>query len=171
MKISVYIAISANGLISNQRGVPDWLSQEYGKGFMQICQEKKAVIMGKKTYNILAPNNLPFKVDGTTIVLTSTIQEKTDNKTVVFANKTPMEIISLLEEKGHKEAVIIGGSITISEFFDAGLVDDFLLIMEPVFFGKGILLFKDVEFEIKLSLINVTKLNSNTIQLHYAVLK
>ena len=71
MKISIYMAFSANGYISNRKAVPDWLSQEYGKGFMEICQRTKAVIMGRKTYDILAPDNLPLKSDGTTVVLTS----------------------------------------------------------------------------------------------------
>jgi len=53
MKISIYIAVSANGLISNSRNAPDWLSPEYGEGFASICQKTEAVIMGKTTYNIL----------------------------------------------------------------------------------------------------------------------
>jgi dihydrofolate reductase len=57
MKVSVYMALSVNGLISNRRGVPDWPSQEFGQCFMAICQKKRAVIMGKATYKILAPKN------------------------------------------------------------------------------------------------------------------
>ncbi len=169
MKISVYIASSANGLISNSRNDPDWLSPGYSQGFGEICEEKKAVIMGKTTYNILAPDYLPLKDDGTTIVLTSDVQQKPANKTVVFTNKMPKEIISILEEKGHNEAVIIGGSMTISEFFNSGLVDEVLLVIEPVFFGKGLPIFKETEFETKLNLKNVMKLDSNSVKLHYEV--
>ena len=61
MKISIYLATSANGMISNSRNVPDWLSQEYGMGFISICQRTKAVIMVKTTYNILALDHLPLK--------------------------------------------------------------------------------------------------------------
>jgi len=171
MRTSIYIAISANGMISNPGNVPDWLSEEYGKGFIKICREKRAVIMGKTTYNILAPDNLPLKNDGTTIVMTSDVEQKPADKTVVFTDQTPVEIISLLEEKGHSEAVIIGGSLTISEFFFLGLVDEVILVMEPVFFGKGLHLFRDTDFETKLNLLDVMKLNSNTIQLHYSVVK
>ena len=35
MKISIYIAITPNGMISNPRNVPDWLSPEYGEGFKE----------------------------------------------------------------------------------------------------------------------------------------
>jgi dihydrofolate reductase len=171
MKISIYMASSANGLISNARGVPDWLSQEYSQGFMAICQKTKAVIMGKTSYNILAPDYLPLKDDGTTVVLTNDIDAKPPNPTVVFTNKTPGDIVSMLEEKGHTEAVIIGGTMTVSEFIQAGIVDDIYFVVEPVLFGSGLPLLKGIEFEYKLSLLEVMKLNANTVQLHYTILK
>jgi dihydrofolate reductase len=171
MKITTYIAISANGFISNQRGVPDWLSPEYGQGFVSICQEKRAVIMGRTTYHIIAPDHLPLGSGGTTVVLTSDTNAKSSNPTVRFENRHPNEIVTLLEEKGHSEAVIIGGSKTISAFMHAGLVDDFIMVIEPVFFGNGLLLFTKGEFESKLKLAGVAELNKNTIQVHYKVVK
>jgi dihydrofolate reductase len=157
MKISIYIALSANGFISNSRNVPDWLSPEYEQGFVSICHEKKAVIMGKTTYNILAPDYLPLKEEGTTIVLTT--------------NAKPKEIADLLASRGHTEAVIIGGTKTMSEFINAGLIDDIFLVVEPVLFGSGGLpLLKNVEFDLKLNLLEVTK-NENTVRLHYEIQK
>jgi len=83
MKISVYLATSVNGMISNSRNVPDWLSQEYGMGLMSICQRTKAVIMGKTTYNILAPDHLPLKDDGSLVVLTHDTSMKSASRASV----------------------------------------------------------------------------------------
>lgn len=171
MKLSIYIAMSANGLISNSRNVPDWLSPEYGEGFVSICQKMKAVIMGKTSYNILAPDHLPLQKEGTTVVLTTDEQAKSENPTVVFTKSKAPEIIEMLAKKGHNEAVIIGGEMTISYFLNAGLVDDIYFVMEPVLFGNGLPLFKNMELEVKLNLLEVTKLNDNTIQLHYEIQK
>ncbi|MBK0383000.1 dihydrofolate reductase [Pedobacter sp. SD-b] len=171
MKTSIFVAITANGQISNSRNVADWLSPEYGQGLFTICQKYKAVIMGKTTYNILAPNYLPLTNEGTTVVLTTDKQAKSDNPTVVFTQKNSSEIVQMLIEKGHKEAVIIGGTMTMSEFINAGLVDDIYLVMEPVIFGSGLPLLKNVELELKLNLLEVKKLNDNTVQLHYKVQK
>jgi len=110
MKVTVYIASSANGLISNSRNAPDWLSAEYSKGFMEICRQKRAVIMGRKTYDILAPDYLPLKEDGIQVVLTSRTDIEPANKTVVFTSDGPDEIVSMLEQRGFSEAVIIGGT-------------------------------------------------------------
>jgi dihydrofolate reductase len=63
--------------------------------------------------------------------------------------------------------VIIGGTQTVSTFVKAGLVNEMILVVEPVLFGKGLPLVEEVEDEYKLSLLDVKKLNNNTVQLHY----
>lgn len=171
MKISIYIATSTNGFISNRRNAPDWLSNEYGDGFYSICQKFEAVIMGKTTYDILAPDYLPLKTEGTTIVLTTDKQAKSDNSTVVFTQDNPSEIVRMLTGKGHTEAVIIGGAMAISEFVNAGLVNDIYYVIEPVLFGAGLPLLKEVELDFKLKLLEITKLNDSTVQLHYELQK
>ncbi|QHV99721.1 dihydrofolate reductase family protein [Spirosoma endbachense] len=171
MKITIYIAVSTNGFISNTRNVPDWLSEEYGQGLYAICQKFNAVIMGKTTYDILAPNYLPLKNEGTTVVLTTNKQAKSDNSTVVFTQESPSEIVQMLTDKGHTEAVIIGGAMAISEFVNAGLVNDIYFVMEPVLFGNGLSLLKGVEIDFKLNLLEVTKLNNSSLQLHYELQK
>lgn len=170
MKISVYIAASANGFISNSRNVPDWLSAEYGQGFYSICQRYKAVIMGKKSYDILAPGYLPLSTEGTTVVLTSK-QEKPANETVVFTQDQPTEIATMLKDKGYTNAVIIGGAITISAFLKANLVDDIYFVIEPWLFKTGLPLLQDVDTDNELKLLGVEQLNNNTVQLHYEVKK
>jgi dihydrofolate reductase len=168
MKISVYLATSVNGMISNSRNVPDWLSQEYGMGFMSICQRTKAVIMGKTTYNILEPDYLPLKDDGSLVVLTHDTSTKPPQANVLFTDKKPGEIVSLLEARGHAEAVIIGGTATVDTFMKAGLVDEMILVVEPVLFGKGLPLLRE-DLERRLVLLDVKRLNENTVQLHYSL--
>ena len=154
MNISIYIATSANGFISNSRNVPDWLSQEYGMGFYKICQQKRAVIMGKTTYDILAPDNLPLKDDGISVVITSKKDIVPPNPTVVFTSDIPKQIVSMLQAKGFSEAVIIGGTTVMSAFVNAKLVNDIFLVVEPFLFGSGGLpLIKEVGFDSKLKLV------------------
>lgn len=171
MKISIFIAASLNGFISNSRNEPDWLSPEFDDSFVSICQKYKAVIMGKTTYNKLSPNYLPLTREGTTVVLTTDKQAKSDNPTVVFVQNNPSEIAQMLTDKGHTEAVIIGGTMTISEFVNASLVNDIYFVLEPVLFGAGLPLLKDVELDFKLKLLEFTKLNDSTLQLHYEIQK
>ncbi|MDR6781937.1 dihydrofolate reductase family protein [Pedobacter africanus] len=167
MKISIYIATSANGFISNSRNNPDWLSPAYGEGFYAICQKTKAVVMGKTTYDILAPDYLPLKTEGTTVVLTSNQDLVPPNQTVVFTQERPTEIVKRLESAGHDEAVIIGGAMTMSSFLNAGLVSDIYFVVEPTLFAAGLPLVQEMKMDLKLKLISVNKLNEDTVQLHY----
>jgi dihydrofolate reductase len=169
MKVIIYLAASANGLISNNRNVPDWLSPEYGQGFMDISQRTQAVIMGKTTYNILSPDYLPLKEGGSLVVLTHDTTATPSQSNVVFTSDSPEEIVAQLTSKGHTEAVIIGGTQTVSAFVKAGLVNEIILVVEPVLFGKGLPLVNDVELERQLALLDVKKINDNTIQVHYEV--
>ena len=93
MNIIIYLASAANGMISNQRNVPDWLSPEYGQGFMEMAQRTKAVIMGKTTYNILAPDYLPLKDEGSQVVLTHDKELSTAQPNVLFTGKDPHDIV------------------------------------------------------------------------------
>lgn len=171
MNLSIYVASSANGLISNSRNVPDWLSPEFEQDFMSISKKTKAVIMGRTTYNFLAPDNLPLQDEGTTVVLTNSEQREHSNPTVVFTKSEASEILEMLEKKGHTDAIIIGGEVAISYFLKDGLVDDIYFVVEPVLFGSGLPLTKIKDLEIKLNLVEVKKLNSDTVLLHYKIQK
>ncbi|MDQ0638902.1 dihydrofolate reductase [Pedobacter sp. W3I1] len=74
--------------------------------------------------------------------MTNHEQTKSNNPTVVFTKRDAAEIVEMLEKKGHTEAVIIGGEMTISYFLNAELVDDIYFVVEPVLFGSGLLFFK-----------------------------
>lgn len=169
MKIIIYLAASANGMISNKRNVPDWLSPEYGEGFMAMSRRTQAVIMGKTTYNILSPEYLPLKDEGSLVVLTHDTNATPSQSNVLFTADGPEKIVAQLTAKGHTEAVIIGGTQTVTEFVKAGLVNEIILVVEPVLFGSGLPFVSDVEFEYQLALVDVRKLNGNTVQLHYEV--
>ncbi|WP_173003023.1 dihydrofolate reductase family protein [Chitinophaga sp. SYP-B3965] len=169
MKIIIYLAASANGKISNNRNEPDWLSPEFSQGFADISQRTQAVIMGKTTYNFLSPDYLPLKEGGSLVVLTHDTKATPSQSNVLFTSDSPEKIIAQLAAKGHTEAVIIGGTQTVNTFVKAGLVNELILVIEPVLFGKGLPLIDELDLEYKLLLSDVKKLNNNTVQLHYKI--
>jgi len=171
MNIIVYLASSANGMVSKKTNVPDWLSQEYGRGLLAISERTKAVIMGRTTYEILAPNHLPLQEEGTLIVLTHDMTATPPQPNVVFTQVTPNDVVRMLEARGHQEAVIIGGTQTVSTFMKARLVDELYLVVEPVLFDGGLPLLRDVDADYKMRLLDVQKLNPHTVQLHYHLIR
>ena len=49
----------------------------------------------------------------------------------------------MLEQKGHKEAVIVGGAYAMTRFIEAHLVNEIILVVEPALFGKGLPMFNE----------------------------
>ena len=77
----------------------------------------------------------------------------------------------MLEEKGFSNVFIAGGGQINSSFVKEGLIDEIYLDVEPLVFGKGIKVFAEADFEFELKLLEVNKLNTDTVQLHYKIIK
>lgn len=58
-----------------------------------------------------------------------------------------------------------------ASFMLENLVDEIYLDIEPIVFGRGIKVFAENDFEMKLRLIETKKLSNDETQLHYQVLR
>jgi dihydrofolate reductase len=110
--------------------------------------------------------HLPLKDEGSLIVLTHDASMRSPRANVIFTDQQPREIVSLLEARGHSEAVIIGGTATVDAFMKTGLVDEVLRVVEPVLFGKGLPLLTE-DLERRLTLVDVARVNQ-MVWLHYS---
>ena len=99
-------------------------------------------------------------------MLTHDTSREPPQPNVLFTNKSPREIVALLEQRGHTEAVIIGGTATVDAFMKARLVEEPILVVESVLFGQGLPLLQE-DLDCELVLLDMKKLNESTIQLHY----
>ena len=171
MKVILYMAITANGMIAKIDGNSDWVSPEDTKSFLKHSRDAGVVILGRKAYELF-DESYPLPLNkGTHYVMTSNTDMSSDNPTVKFTNQTPEKLIKELENKGQKEACVIGGSITATNFMQKGIIDEIYLDIEPLIFGQGMPLFVPTDFEFNLELLEVKNLSPQTVQLHYKVKK
>lgn len=75
----------------------------------------------------------------------------------------------MLEEKGFTTVFLAGGGALNASFMKEKLINEIYLDVEPVIFGKGIQVVAPSEFEYELDLLEIKKLNKDTVQLHYLV--
>ncbi|MBI2622162.1 dihydrofolate reductase [Candidatus Microgenomates bacterium] len=167
MKTILYMGISINGYIAKADDNTDWTSKEDWDGFYKHSKVARNIILGKRTFDLaVSDGTFPFP-DCLNVVMT---HQKVDNKwgkRVVFTDKSPREILEMLQESGFKEVFVAGGGHINSSFMKDGLIDEIYVDVEPIVFGKGIQLFAPEDFEYKLKLLSVKNLNKNTVQLHY----
>lgn len=171
MKTILYMGVSVNGYIAKPNGDSEWTSKEDLDGFYNQSKKAGNIIMGKNTF--LAAQQygyFPFPDALNIVVSNQDIENKWQDK-VTITNKSPKDILSMLSEKGFETAFLAGGGQLNSSFMKDGLVDEIYLDVEPLVFGKGIQVIAPADFEFELKLLEVNKLNSDTVQLHYKVLK
>ena len=166
MKVTLMMAITADGLIArNDAHFPDWTSHEDKKQFQKISKEIGVVMFGEKTFTTL-PGPLPGRLN---VVFTQNSAPK-ETPGVKWVSGDPGAVLEELEKMGHKQALLGGGAFLNSLFLEKNLIDEMILTIEPLVFGKGIGVFSK-DLEAKLELKELAKLNDNTIMLRYKVVK
>lgn len=171
MKTILYMGISANGYIAKVDGDSEWTSDEDLKGFYKQSKSAGNIIMGRNTYlAALKSGYFPFP-DALNIIVSHKHIKNIWGDNVLVISDSPKEILSVLEQKKFTTAFLAGGGQLNALFAKEKLIDEIYLDVEPLILGQGIKIFADSDFEFQLDLIDFKKLNSNTIQLHYKVIK
>ncbi len=172
MKIVLCMATSLNGIIATPDNKEDFLSHENWNWFVKSVQKRGCLIWGRKTYEFVRNWDKSYlnSVENVTKIIVSSVPNLKLISGFTLAN-SPQEAIKILEARGFKEAIITGGSITNTSFAKLGLIDEVLIGLNSVIVGKGINLFNPEEFELKLELIESTKISQDIIELHYKVAK
>lgn len=171
MKVILYMGITPNGFIAKPDGDSEWTSEEDLNGFYQQSKRAGNIIMGKNTfYEASRQGYFPFP-DALNVVVSHEPIENKWGDTVLVTSDSPREILADLSGRGFATAFLAGGGTLNSSFMTEKLINEVYLDVEPLLFGKGIPVFASAEFECDLKLIEVNKLNSNTVQLHYEVEK
>lgn len=167
------MAITANGMIAKLDGNTDFTSQEDWASFKKIATQTKAVVIGRNTYNSYLKSPEQLWPECKFFVLTSDENLKSDYPNVeILVSTSPNKILELIEKQGFNEVCIAGGGFNNSNFLKDNLIDEIYLDIEPTIYSNGIPLFCPLaDFETRLELLEVNKLSSQTVQLHYKVIK
>lgn len=167
------MAVTANGIIAKENDETPFTSKADYASFKKTCFRTKAVIVGRRTYDIIRTDTTFFWPLCHYYVVTSKhiIQQPSVESNVTLVNFEPTKILQRIEDDGHKEVLIMGGGKVNASFLEAEIVNEIILDVEPYIYLSGIPLFRPIQNkEIKLKLLGVKKLSSQTIQLHYRVL-
>ena len=168
MKVIMYMAMSANGIIAKSDDDTSWISEEEWNSYSEAVRSAGCLVVGRRTYHILInqPEFIELKDVKLTVVSKDDFEVESSNHSVVHSPEEALEVL-----KEFEEVVVAGGGILNSSFLASGLIDEIYLDIEPIVFGEGIHIFKDKDFENKLKLIGQKKIGKDGIQLHYKVLK
>jgi dihydrofolate reductase len=176
MKIILSMVSTVNGKITkgSDPDITHWTSIEDKNHFFTLKEQHTLIVMGSHTYKQnrdriqLSPKTLR-------IVLTKRVNAFKKNTVagqLEFSEENPKQLISRLETAGYHTMLLVGGAEINSSFFKKKLIDELNITIEPILFGTGKNMLRDIPSEINLKLIKVQNLNTRgTLLLTYKVAK
>jgi dihydrofolate reductase len=170
MKISLYNAVSIDGFIAGENDNTSWVSDKDWEIFEKLVKEKKAVVMGKRTYEV-SGEDFPYPCE-LNIVMTSDeklLKNDNGNDSILFTNKPLKQLIKEVEAKGFKELLIIGGGRLNASFLKENLIDEIIIDIHPIILGQGIKLFEGEDVNQILQLREIEQLQGGLLLVKYNI--
>ena len=174
LKVSVYIAVSADGYIARKNGEIDWLPGGEGGedyGYAEFMSGIDHVVMGRNTFEKVLTFG-GWHYEKKVIVLTSrklTLAPELTDKAEAL-HLSPLELVYELERRGSRHIYLDGG-VTIQNFLREGLVDEMTITTIPILIGEGLPLFGSLEKDIKLELLVSRSFRNGLVQNKYKAYK
>ena len=140
------------------------------------------LLFGRVTYELMAGywpspmamENSPVVAAGMNnankIVFSRTLT-KADWENTRLIKENIVEEIRKLKKIPGKDMTILGSGSIITQFAEAGLIDDFQFMIDPVVLGKGTPIFKNIHSKMDLELLSSRVFKSGTVLLTYRPLE
>lgn len=176
-KISVFIATSLDGYIAKKNGDIDWLvkfnpptgaDEDKDCGFSKFFSGIDVLIMGRNTYEVVSRFDAWPYQGKRVVVLSSTLTSVCEQAELFTGDIT--HLVEKLHADGIKHIYVDGG-VTVSQFLNAGLVDQLIISLIPVVLGSGIPLFSEINNDKWCRLISSKPYSNGLMQLQYEIVK
>lgn len=170
MKVILDMAMSVNGVIARKDFTEDFLSEYNWKVFCKFANKIGCLIFGRKTYEMITnPKEYDISPIKNVYKIIVSKNKSLNNKNKFFFVKSPKEALIMAKELGFKEVLLAGGGNINSEFMKLNLVDEIFLNINPTIVNNGIKVFGEPNFENKLKLLGIKKLEDDILRVHYKI--
>jgi dihydrofolate reductase len=170
VRAAVFLGLSVDGRIARPDGDLEWLTSRGAAagdaGFTPFINSVDAVVMGRKTYEVIAGEDSWPYLDRPIHVLSTRLAEDVDSRITV--HRSPEAAVDALERNGHRRAYVDGGQ-TVRWFLAAGLVDELTLSFVPVLIGDGPSWFGPLPGDVPLEHVRTAVLDGGMVQTTYRI--
>ena len=183
-KLKLQVQMSIDGCIAGPNGEMDWMvglqDDKINKYENELTESIDTILLGRKMADgfisywsdvINKPDDPWYAFAKKMIEIPKVVFTKTLNKskwinTEIATGDLTDEIIKLKSREG-KDMVVYGGASFDSSLIKLGLIDEFLLFINPVAIGNGMTIFKDLNEIQKFNLVKSIAFDSGEVLLHY----
>ena len=163
-------ANSLDNFIARKDDSFDWLlsNKEVTQIMESFWKNIDTVVMGRRTYEVGARMGSVAYPGTTTYVFSRTIKQSSD-KALTFVSEDAASFVRRLKSEQGKDICLMGGGVLAKSLFEADLIDEIGLNIQPVLLGSGIPLFYEMPRQIDLELVKCQELSNGCVALTYRV--
>jgi dihydrofolate reductase len=169
-KVTFGVANSLDNFIARKGHAVDWLvwDDEVAAISAEFWQTIDTVVMGRKTYETALKSGTTSYPGVKNYIFSRTMQKSSD-ETVEIISEDAAEFVRVLKNQKGKGICVMGGGELAKALFEAGLIDEIGLNIQPVLLGSGIPLFYEMNQQIDLQMLDCKPLKNGGVFISYRV--
>lgn len=170
--LKYYVALTLDGFIAHEDGSFDGFPHDevVVSDFFESFGWFDTVLMGRKTYEVGLQQGVTSPYPMLQQYLFSRTMTASPDPAVTLIREEAVRTVRALKEADGRPIWLCGGADLATTFFKAGLIDEVIVKLNPVLFGKGIPLFTETLRPTMLQLYKQKQYEQGTLLLHYKVL-
>ena len=180
-KLFLFMHVSLDGYFEGPGHDISWFNADdyHFEAFsLEQSKEVDTILLGRKTYELMksfwptpqaeeiAPEIAKFMNENLKVVASHKPFEPGWNNVAVIGADVPGEVKQLKEQPGKTMAIFGSNNFCVS-LMQAGLVDEFRIVVNPVALGEGTSLFKGLQEKADLRLVKTRPFESGKVLLTY----
>ena len=179
-RLNVFNFVTLNGYFKGPDGDISWHrhGEEENDYAVGSLEPGSTLLFGRVTYHMMAGywagpdagKDIPDVAAGMNkaekIVFSRTLKKAAWNNTRIVRDNMVEEIKKLKAVPG-KDLTVLGSGSIVTQLADKGLIDEYLVMVDPVVIGEGTTLFKGIGHNLNLKLTSTRAFKSGVVLLCY----
>ncbi len=179
-KLTMFNFTSLNGFFKGPNGDLSWHKhgEEEGEFSKDNMKEDHILLFGRVTYEMMAgfwPSPMakemnPVMSEAMTnaekIVFSRSLEKAEWKNTTIIRDNIVEEMKKLKQQPG-KNMTILGSGSIVSQFAEAGIIDGYQIMVDPVVIANGTSVFPNIQKQLDLKLVSTRTFKSGVVLLSY----
>jgi len=168
-----YVGASIDGFIADRDGGLDFLSivpnpDEHDFGFADFMGAVDALLMGRKTFEVVLSFGVGWPYSRPVFVLSSTLRDVSEplKGKVEIVSGQLVDVVAELNERGFHNLYVDGGKL-VQSFLEQGMLDEMIITRVPVVLGGGTSLFGALPAHVEFEHVRTEVFLDALVQSHY----
>jgi dihydrofolate reductase len=173
--------MSLDGYFTDANGDMSWAHKQDPEWQAFVSENARGggqLLFGRITYNLMAsfwPTPLAAQSNPIVVermnnlrkyVFSTTLDQASWNNTTLFRGDLAAEVRKLKQEPG-PDIVIMGSGSVVAQLAEAGLIDEYQIVLNPLVVGSGRTLFEGVKRKLPLKLAKSRAFGNGNVVLFY----